>query len=97
MQENVIKNGNTILNLQECKTFEEQWDAILGWGLIFETENDVNYQKKLYQLIKSILDDNNIDYLTKLREISLMIIGNKSYKKEYGNLNLIDDEYNILR
>lgn len=40
--------------------------------------NDIDYQKRLFTLIESIIHNNTLDYLSKLQKIQLLTESNKS-------------------
>ena len=66
------------------KSDKIEYDSILGLCSLFDTENDIEAQNKLYGLIKSIIDNENVDYLSKLYKIEILLNMNKSLK-EYHN------------
>lgn len=70
------------------KSDKIEYDSILGLCSLFDTENDIEAQNKLYNLIKSIIDNKNVDYLSKLYKIEMLLNVHKSlkdYHKEMWN------------
>lgn len=61
-----------------------EYNSVLGLCSLFDTRNNIEAQNKLYDLIKSIIDNENVDYLSKLYKIEMLLNMNKSLK-EYHN------------
>lgn len=55
-----------------------EYDIVKGYCWRFETENDVDAQQRVYNLIKSILQNDNIDYISKLDKIKIIVDTNRS-------------------
>lgn len=60
------------------KTEDEIFGQIYGEGVHFDTVNDIDYQKRLFTLIESIIHNNTLDYLSKLHKIYWLTESNKS-------------------
>lgn len=66
------------------KSDKLEYSSVLGLCSLFDTQNNIEIQNKLYDLIKSIIDNKNINYLSKLYKIEMLLNMNKSLK-EYHN------------
>lgn len=59
---------------------KKEYDQVLGGGCHIDTENDTEYQKRLFNLMKMIIDNDRLDYISKLDKLSFLIDLNMSYK-----------------
>lgn len=66
-----LKRG---FNLEE----EKEYDQVLGYCSHIETDNNIEYQQRLFNVIKSIVDNNNLDYISKLEKLNILLTTNKS-------------------
>lgn len=69
-----LKRG---FNIEE----EKEYDQVLGYCSHIETDSDVEYQQRLFGVIKSIIDNNNLDYISKLEKLNVLLTTNKSLDK----------------
>ena len=58
-----------------------EYDILTGYCWRFETEDDVDAQQRVYNLIKTILQNDNIDYISKLDKIKTIVDTNRSLMK----------------
>lgn len=65
------------------KEEKKEYDQILGWCHEFNTNNDIEYQKRLLEFIKHIINEDRFDYVSKLCKLQQLIIYNKSLKDFY--------------
>lgn len=56
----------------------KEYDQVLGVCLHIETNNNKEYQERLFNLIKSIIDNHNLDYISKLEKLNILLTSNKS-------------------
>lgn len=59
---------------------KKEYDQVLGDGCHIDTKNDTEYQKRLFNLMRRIIDNDKLDYISKLDKLSFLIDLNKSYK-----------------
>ena len=86
MNEYMNKYGlDTGLNKSD-KSDKIEYNSILGLCYLFDTQNDIETQNKLYDLIKSIIDNKNINYLSKLYKIEMLLNMNKSLKEYHDEM-----------
>lgn len=58
----------------------KEYDQVLGVCSHIETDDNVEYQERLFNLIKSIVDNPNLDYISKLEKLNILLTTNKSLK-----------------
>lgn len=56
----------------------KEFDYLMIMGRDYETLNDIGYQKRLYDFIVSIINNENLDYISKLDKLKCFIDTNKS-------------------
>ena len=66
---------------------KKECDQIIGWCHEFNTNNDIEYQKRLFEFIKHVIDEDRFDYVSKLCKLEQLIIHNKSLKDFYIEMN----------
>lgn len=64
---------------------EKEYDQVLGVCSHIETDDNNEYQERLFNLIKSIIDNQNLDYISKLEKLNILLTTNKSLEL-YSNL-----------
>jgi hypothetical protein len=57
---------------------EKEYDHVLGVCSYIETVDNNEYQERLFNLIKSIIDNHNLDYISKLEKLNILLTTNKS-------------------
>jgi hypothetical protein len=57
---------------------EKEYDQVLGVCSYIETVDNNEYQERLFNLIKSIIDNHNLDYISKLEKLNILLTTNKS-------------------
>lgn len=57
---------------------EKEYDQVLGVCSHIETDDNNEYQERLFNLIKSIIDNQNLDYISKLEKLNILLTTNKS-------------------
>ena len=57
---------------------EKEYDQVLGVCSHIETDDNNEYQERLFNLIKSIIDNHNLDYISKLEKLNILLTTNKS-------------------
>ena len=57
---------------------EKEYDQVLGVCSRIETNDNNEYQERLFNLIKSIIDNHNLDYISKLEKLNILLTTNKS-------------------
>jgi hypothetical protein len=67
---------------------EKEYDQVLGVCSHIETDDNNEYQERLFNLIKSIIDNHNLDYISKLEKLNILLTTNKS-------LELYSDSWRI--
>lgn len=66
---------------------EKEYDQVLGVCAHIETDDNNEYQERLFNLIKSIIDNKNLDYISKLEKLNILLTTNKSlelYRKSWS-------------
>ena len=66
---------------------EKEYDQVLGVCSHIETDDNNEYQERLFNLIKSIIDNQNLDYISKLEKLNILLTTNKSlelYRKSWS-------------
>lgn len=58
----------------------KEYDQVLGVCSHIETDDNKEYQERLFNLIKSIIDNHNLDYISKLEKLRILLTANKSLK-----------------
>lgn len=77
---------------------KQEFNNVLGCCSFFDTVNNIDIQNTLYNLIKSIIDNSNIDYLSKLYKIEMLLNMNKSLKEyhkemwDYSNMDIVNQK-----
>lgn len=69
---------------------EKEFDQVFSFCSSSETENNIEYQGRLFNVIRSIIDNNELDYISKLEKLNVLLATNKSlrsYKKSLYNQN----------
>lgn len=56
----------------------KEFDYLIIMGSRNETQNDIEYQNRLYNLINSIIYNKDLDYISKLDKLKSIIDTNKS-------------------
>lgn len=79
-----LKRG---FNLEE----EKEYDQVLGVCSRIETDNNNEYQERLFNIIKLIIDNHNLDYISKLEKLNILLTTNKSLEL-YRNFWRINKE-----
>lgn len=57
---------------------EKEYDQVLGVCSRIEINDNNEYQERLFNLIKSIIDNHNLDYISKLEKLNILLTTNKS-------------------
>ena len=58
------------------KSESEFFFELVGLGHNIDTLNDTEYQKRLFEFIESIIYNDNLDYISKLDKIHLLVDSN---------------------
>lgn len=66
----------------ESKNFFEH----VGLGLNFDTINDIEYQERLFDFIEYIIHKKDLDYVSKLEKIHLLVDANFCRRKFRENV-----------
>lgn len=74
-------------NLEKIK----EYDQVLGVCSHIETDNNNEYQERLFNIIKSIIDNHKLDYISKLEKLNILLTTNKSLEL-YRNFWRINKE-----
>lgn len=56
----------------------KEFDYLMIMGGDYETLNDIEYQERLYNFMVSIINNENLDYISKLDKLKCFIDTNKS-------------------
>lgn len=59
----------------------KEYGQVFGYCANILTDNDIEYQNRLSNLIKSILDNDHLDYISKIEKIYILLQANKSLKE----------------
>lgn len=69
-------------NLKRGFSQEEikEFDQVVGICGMFDTIDDIEYQNRLFNFIKTIIDNPKLDYISKLDKLKTITDTNKSLK-----------------
>ena len=65
------------------KEENEEWDYVFSIGINTKTTENSEFISRLYKMIESIIHNDNLDYISKLHKIHLLVDPNMSLKDFY--------------
>lgn len=78
------------------KEEKQEYDNIRFYCWMFETDDNVEYQQKVCDLIEMIIKNDHLDYISKLDKIHTIVGTNKSFnhfqKRRWDNARPIGDK-----
>lgn len=59
---------------------KKEYDQVLGYCHHMDTKCDIEYQNRLFNLMKMIINNDRFDYVSKLDKLFFLLDLNKTYK-----------------